>query len=152
MMIAATMLAGGAVPAMAQDRAADKKAVMEAARAQWQAGIQQAPMAEQYATVADDYTEFNATSPALIRGKPRAMALTSAYDQGGGATLFGDMENAHVQLYGDTAILSYNYVGVQRDREGNVEPQNAKSTRVYVKMDGEWKLVHANFQPAPIME
>ena len=148
--IAATALAGClAAPAMAQDMSADAQAVMAAARAQWAANVANASPADQYATAADDYTEFNGSTPSLITGKDTAMALTGAYMQDGGQVLYADMENAHVQIYGDTAILAYNYVGVNRDREGNVEPQNAKSTRVYVRMDGQWKLVHANFQPVP---
>jgi ketosteroid isomerase-like protein len=62
--------------------------------------------------------------------------------------LAADMVNPKVQVYGDTAILSYNYVGVVRDKDGKVTPSNAKSTRVYSKMDGKWMLVHANFAPA----
>lgn len=146
--VGATLMATGA-PAWADDHMTDKQAVMDAARAQWAAGMRNASAAEIMATVADDYTEFNGSTPALITGKDTATALTSAYQQDGSQTLYADMENAHVQIYGDTAILSYNYVGVNRDKDGNVEPQNAKSTRVYVRMDGEWKLVHANFQPVP---
>lgn len=147
--LAAVAITGLAVPAMAQDMSADAKAVMAAARAQWQSGIDNRSAAEQMSTVADDYTEFNGSTPALITGKKTATAMTSAYLQDGSKVLYADMENPHVQIYGNTAILAYNYVGVNRDREGNVEPQNAKSTRVYVKMDGQWKLVHANFQPVP---
>ena len=146
--LGATMIATGA-PALADDHTSDEQAVMAAARAQWAAGVRNASPAEIMATVADDYTEFNGSTPALITGKDTAMALTGAYMQDGSQTLYADMENPHVQIYGDTAILSYNYVGVQRDKDGAVTPQNAKSTRVYVRMDGKWMLVHANFQPVP---
>jgi ketosteroid isomerase-like protein len=51
-----------------------------------------------------------------------------------------------VQLYnGNVAILTYNYVGVTQDKDGKTEPIRAKSTRVYVKKDNKWTLVHANF-------
>lgn len=43
------------------------------------------------------------------------------------------------------AILSYNYVGMTRDKDGKTEPNRAKSTRVYVKTGDKWMLVHANF-------
>ena len=43
------------------------------------------------------------------------------------------------------AILSYNFVGVTKDKDGKAEPTRAKSTRVYVKKNGQWWLVHANF-------
>jgi len=52
-----------------------------------------------------------------------------------------------VQVYGDVAILSYNFIGVDKDRDGKTESVFAKSTRVYVKKGGKWLLVHANFAP-----
>jgi len=58
------------------------------------------------------------------------------------------MANQKVQVYGDVAILTYNYIGATKDKDGKVEPSRAKSTRVYVKKDGQWWLVHANFAPA----
>jgi len=57
----------------------------------------------------------------------------------------GSVANAKVQVYGDVAILSYNFVGVAKDKDGKTEPTRAKSTRVYVKKGGQWWLVHANF-------
>jgi ketosteroid isomerase-like protein len=52
-----------------------------------------------------------------------------------------------VQVYGDVAILSYNYIASIRNKDGKVSPAMAKSTRVYVKQGGQWMLVHANFAP-----
>ena len=61
------------------------------------------------------------------------------------------MGNPKVQVYNDdVAILSYNYMGLTRDKDGKTEPARAKSTRVYVKQGGAWKLVHANFGADPI--
>jgi len=60
------------------------------------------------------------------------------------------MANPKVQLYGDVAILSYNYVGLIQGKDGKVEPSRAKSTRVYVKQGGRWMLVHANFGADPL--
>jgi hypothetical protein len=34
-----------------------------------------------------------------------------------------------------------------RDKDGKVAPVNAKSTRVYSRIDGKRMLVHANFAP-----
>jgi hypothetical protein len=44
-------------------------------------------------------------------------------------------------------VLTYNFVGVSADKDGATENILAKSTRVYVNMDGNWMLVHANFAP-----
>lgn len=62
-------------------------------------------------------------------------------------SLYGDMHNAKVQVYGDTAILTFNYAGISRAADGKIEPVTAKSTRVYVRSGGRWMLVHANFAP-----
>ena len=59
-----------------------------------------------------------------------------------------EMANEKVQVYGEVAILSYNYMGLDKDATGTVEPTRAKSTRVYVKKGHQWLLVHANFAPA----
>ena len=52
-----------------------------------------------------------------------------------------------MQIFGDVAILSYNFMGMSKDKEGKVEPIRAKSTRVFVNEGGKWLLVHANFAP-----
>jgi ketosteroid isomerase-like protein len=57
------------------------------------------------------------------------------------------MQNAKVQVYGDTAILTYNYAGMTKNAKGELKPDSAKSTRVYVKQNNRWMLVHANFAP-----
>jgi ketosteroid isomerase-like protein len=61
--------------------------------------------------------------------------------------MFSDMQNGRVQVYGDTAVLTYNFAGLRRAADGKVAPSLAKSTRVYVKQGGKWMLVHANFAP-----
>ena len=67
--------------------------------------------------------------------------------QSGDKNLVSEMINPNVQVYGDTAILTYNYAGVVKDSDGKMRNDVAKSTRVYVKQGGDWKLVHANFAP-----
>ena len=76
------------------------------------------------------------------------MILAEANNGGSTKVVAADMANAKVQVYGDVAILSYNFIGVAKDKDGKVEPTKAKSTRVYVKKDGKWWLAHANFAPA----
>ena len=61
--------------------------------------------------------------------------------------MFSDMQNPHVQVYGDTAILTYNFAGMNRGADGKNNVATAKSTRVYVEDGGKWWLVHANFAP-----
>ena len=114
--------------------------------AQWAAEIAKDTDASA-AIMADDYTEFNSAFPTLIDGKALNTKLANALAEGGGGMLAGEMANAKVQAYGNVAILTYNFLGVIQDADGETEPMLAKSTRVYVKQNGAWKLVHANFAP-----
>jgi ketosteroid isomerase-like protein len=98
--------------------------------------------------VADDYTEFNGEYPTRLDGKGINMTLAEANNGASTKTVAAEMANAKVQVYGDVAILSYNYIGAAKDKDGKIESAKAKSTRVYVKKDGKWWLVHANFAPA----
>jgi ketosteroid isomerase-like protein len=121
--------------------------VIAVTRAQWAAEAQGKSVAEQNAVLADDYTEFNADYPVRIDGKDANVALYEAQARSGGKSIAGDMMNAKVQVYGDVAILTYNYVGVVQEKDGKTDNNAAKSTRVYAKVGGQWKLVHANFAP-----
>jgi len=126
--------------------AGTEEEVIKITHAQWAAEIAKDADASA-AILADDYTEFNANFPIRLDGKPLYTRLTDALAEGGGNMLAGEMANAKVQAYGDVAVLTYNFVGVTQDADGTTEPMLAKSTRVYVKQNGTWKLVHANFAP-----
>ena len=141
---AVVVFSQGAVAADDPKVAAD---VMAITRAQWAAEMQNKRVAEQTVLLADDYTEFNADYPVRLEGKALNAAMYEAQNKSGGKALLGEMMNPKVQVYGDVAILSYNYVGVNQDKDGETSPSAAKSTRVYAKIGGQWKLVHANFAP-----
>ena len=101
-------------------------------------------MATRNKYVSDDYTEFNGSYSTRIDGKAKNFTLSDA-NLAGGKSLADEMLNPKVQVYGDVAILTYNFAGVIQGNDGKVTESKAKSTRVYVKMNGDWKLVHANF-------
>jgi len=136
-----------ATPAMAGEDPRVAAEVMALARSQWASEMAGQSAEQQMATVADDYTEFNPGYPTRIDGKAMATAMSAITSTN--KTVYADMQNAKVQVYGDTAILTYNYAGITRAPDGKTEPGLAKSTRVYVKSGGQWKLVHANFSPVP---
>jgi ketosteroid isomerase-like protein len=148
-LIGVTLMAGLLLtaPVFAGDDPKVAAEIMALARAQWAAEVAGKSIAEQSAATADDYTEFNPDYPVRIDGKALADRLAQATDTGGSKSLVGEMANPKVQVYGDTAILTYNFVGVLKDKDGATTPNVAKSTRVYTKMDGKWMLVHANFAP-----
>ena len=101
-------------------------------------------MATRNKYISDDYTEFNSFYSTRIEGKTKNFTLTDA-NNSGGTSIADEMLNPKVQVYGSVAILTYNFAGVVNGNDGVVRNTKAKSTRVYVKMNGDWKLVHANF-------
>ena len=121
--------------------------VIAVAKAQWAAENESKPASQSMASIADDYTEFNPIVPTLVEGKAMAARFYTASLQSGDKNLVSEMANPHVQVYGDTAILTYNYAGMIKGGDGKMQNSVAKSTRVYVKQGGDWKLVHANFAP-----
>lgn len=116
-------------------------------KAQWAAEMARAPAEQALKDVAEDYTEFNPDVPTRLDGKALALKTEEAFNQDGGKLLVGEMANEKVQVYGNVAILSYNYIGYAKNKDGEVKPIMAKSTRVYAKQGGRWMLVHANFAP-----
>ena len=128
------------LPALANAGAEEE--VIAVTYAQWAAEIANDADGS-VAIMADDYTEF----PTRIDGKALNTKLSTALAEGGGQMLAGEMANAKVQVYGNVAILTYNFLGVNKDSDGETSPSLAKSTRVYVKQNGNWMLVHANFAP-----
>ncbi len=98
--------------------------------------------------VAEEYTEFNPTSPVRVDGKALAVQIQEVLATGNTTSVLAEMANEKVQVYGNVAILTYNYFGAVKDENGNIEQTPAKSTRVYAKKNGKWMLVHANFAVA----
>ena len=121
--------------------------VVAVTKAQWTAEMRKDIEGSQK-MVAEDYTEFNDEYPTRIDGKKLNRKLAEANLGSPGRLMAADMANEKVQVYGEVAILTYNFIGVAADKDGKTEATRAKSTRVYVKKDGQWWLVHANFAPA----
>ena len=134
-------------PVQAADNPKVAAEIMALARAQWASEVAGQSTAQQNASLSDDYTEFNADFPTLLVGKDMANRMLDVTPND--KAMFSDMQNGRVQVYGDTAILTYNFAGLRRAADGKVTPSVAKSTRVYVKQGGNWTLVHANFAPVP---
>ncbi len=125
--------------------------IINIVKAQWAAEMADpGNVTEQFKNIADDYTEFNPDYSTRLEGKAIAMKLAEAFSKDPGRNMAAEMLNPKVQVYGDVAILSYNYAGIFKNKDGEMEPDRAKSTRVYVKQDGKWKLVHDNFADDPM--
>ena len=126
-------------------------AVIALVKAQWAAQIKDPTnVTEQTKDMSDDYTEFNGDYATRLDGKAMNSRLGEAAGKASGKTIAADMANPKVQVYGNVAILTYNYVGVTQDKDGKNEAARAKSTRVFVKKGDKWTLVHANFGSDPL--
>ena len=125
--------------------------IINLVKAQWTAEMNEPTnSAEQFKNTADEYTEFYSDYSTRIEGKALAIRLSEAGSKGPGRILAAEMLNPKVQVYGDVAVLSYNYAGVISSKDGETKPVRAKSSRVYAKQGGKWKLVHANFASDPL--
>jgi hypothetical protein len=127
-------------------------AVIAMTKAQWAAGMKDPTnIAAQSKDTADDYTEFNGQYATRLDGKAMSDRMAEAAGKDSAKGIAAEMANPKVQVYnGDVAILTYNYVGMTIDKDGKTTPDRAKSTRVFVKKDGKWMLVHANFAADPL--
>jgi len=73
----------------------------------------------------------------------RKSRITTAGATGNSRSISAETFNPKVQVYnGDIAILSYHYVGINKDRDGKTETTRFKVSRVYVKRQGKRMLVH----------
>ncbi len=138
--------------AQAQGDQAIADAVIAMAKAQWAAAMKDpANVAEQSKDMSEDYTEFNGDFATRVDGKALNSRLAEGAAKDAGKGIAAEMLNPKVQVYnGDTAILTYNYAGMTIDKDGKTTPNRAKSTRIYVKKDNKWTLVHANFASDPL--
>lgn len=122
-------------------------------KAQWAAqAVDPGNVTEIFKNVADDYTEFNGQYSTRIDGKSVSMSLAEPAGKSPARRVAAEMLNPKVQVYGDAAILTYNFAGVIKNKDGELKPFRAKSTRVYAKQGGKWKLVHSNFAADPMPE
>ena len=58
-----------------------------------------------------------------------------------------DLLEPRLQLYGDTAIVSYTFM-LSRVRSNGVEHRTHNESRVLIKRDGQWQIVHVHKSPA----
>jgi uncharacterized protein (TIGR02246 family) len=100
--------------------------------------------------LADDATYFGTMSP-YLEENPKENFLPK-FEKATEMVQFNDyrMYNPRVQVYGDTAVLTYN-CSVSATIGGQPMNYTAKMTSVYVKQGDTWRVVHAHesMNPAP---
>ena len=89
-------------------------------------------VAESFKNVADDYTEFNGDYSTRIDGKSVAMSLAEPAGKAPGRRVAAEMLNPKVQVYGDAAILTYNFAGINKNKDGELKPFLALHTHVLI--------------------
>ena len=108
-------------------------------------------------TTAEDLTLYEWwITPHRIDGLPfHEFMLTSNAERG---TVFGaqaktksptrfDLSNLHIQEYGDTAIASYTLL-ISTAMPDGVKVAAHNESRVMIKQDDKWKVVHVHKSPA----
>jgi ketosteroid isomerase-like protein len=137
------VLALGVIATEAASKDVDDE-IISITKAQWAAEMKK-DSSTAMKNIASDYTEFNFTYPTRLDGKELNQRLAEAQVAASGDLIVAEMANEKVQVYGDTAILTYNFIGAIKEKDGTVQPLLAKSTRVYIRENNRWMLVHANF-------
>jgi ketosteroid isomerase-like protein len=82
----------------------------------------------------------------MMEANARRGAVFGAEAEAAAPTRF-DLSNLHIQRYGDTAIASYTLLISTAASQG-VKVVAHNESRVMVKFDGKWKVVHVHKSPA----
>ncbi len=59
-----------------------------------------------------------------------------------------DLLEPRLQVYGDSAVVSYTFMLTIADSEGAITHRTHNESRVLVKRDGAWQVVHVHKSPA----
>ena len=125
--------------------------VIDVTKAEWAAAMDK-DVSRSLQNVASDCTIFESDLPTRLEGRAMIRRFAEGNTSGAGELITAEMVNEKVQVYGDTAVLSYNFLGQVKTPDGEIKPLTAKSTRVYVRDGRQWWLVHANFAPITTSE
>ncbi|MCC7119720.1 MAG: nuclear transport factor 2 family protein [Anaerolineales bacterium] len=118
-------------------------------------GILQNDLVVYYATTSEDLTLYEWwVTPHRLDGQPfHEFMMTSNAERGAvfgaeeaGKTRF-DLSNLNIQRYGETAIASYTLL-ISASSQAGVNVAAHNESRVMVKLDGAWKVVHVHKSPA----
>jgi hypothetical protein len=121
-------------------------------------GIMENDIASYHETTAEDLTLYEWwVTPQRLDGLPfhefmmnanaARGSVFGAEDNGQKAQSRFDLANLHIQRYNDTVIASYTLLISTALPEG-VKVAAHNESRVMVKLDGKWKVVHVHKSPA----
>lgn len=121
-------------------------------------GIQENDTALYHETTSDDLTLYEWwVTPQRLDGLPfhefmmtanaQRGSVFGAEDHGQSARSRFDLANLHIQRYGDTAIASYTLL-ISTALPSGVQVAAHNESRVIIKLDGAWQVVHVHKSPA----
>ena len=84
-------------------------------------------------------------APQRIDGLEFHLRLIESGGNGGASSL--DMLTPRVQVYGDTAIVNYTLLKTTLPEAAPPQFSTMNETRVFVKLEGIWKMVHLHKSP-----
>jgi ketosteroid isomerase-like protein len=82
---------------------------------------------------------------------PQYEKMWTAFIKSGGGVESVQLSDMHVQIdpSADTAVASYLLRVKTRSAKGVVSDENFQESDVWFKRNGEWKVVHLHYSPAP---
>ena len=83
----------------------------------------------------------------MNENRQRGTVFGTEVDRGNTINTRFDLANLHIQRYGDTAIASYTLLISSGNPDG-VKVIAHNESRVMVKIEGNWKIVHVHKSPA----
>ena len=144
--LSTALLSAALAPALARaDNAAVEKEILAIVQREWAAEAK-GDVDAMIKSKSRDLTMFDLGNPyrtdytvdnAFVRAETKP-----------GQVVIEEMLNPKVQVYGDVAILTYNFAAVVRGDGGKLARSFDRATRVYHKENGASLLVHAHFSDA----
>lgn len=131
---------------LAADDAAEKEAVKETLVAMW-AAIEDGDV-DRYATyVHPEFTAFGEYDTYIAKGKDLEVAGYANYLQRASG-VHTDMHQPEVTVRGDVAWITYYWTDYGMSG-GERFTSRGKSTRIFVKEDGNWLCIHGHYTAVP---
>jgi len=93
----------------------------------------------------DDVTYFNSDTLTRLNG---ISERTELYNKMRGKISFDVMEfiNPRIQMYGDTAVLTYQFLSTSLNKDGTIKRRTPwNCSEVYAKINGSWNIVHTHW-------
>lgn len=59
-----------------------------------------------------------------------------------------DLLEPRIQVYGETAVVSYTFMLSRVETDGSISHKTHNESRVLVKVEGQWQVVHVHKSPA----